>query len=197
MATKRKKDKSWSAFCFGMSPWKYPSNWFKNIGQWFRNLKYVWQRACYGYSDFDIWNLSDYHVFLLGEMLDQLAENPSGFPTACQGIDIKEIAEEDDKEALEAWKTTLKNLALNFHKAYEPRMYWQNEYLKTYYEFLDKTRKIEDTGVSLKIRYEDNEEFQRVREKYWERDKEIEELRENAYKEGLDGLKRWHRDLWD
>lgn len=32
MATKRKKDKSWSAFRFGMSPWKYPSNWFRNIG---------------------------------------------------------------------------------------------------------------------------------------------------------------------
>ena len=79
---KRKRSKEWSAFAFCMRPWRNPLNWFYNIRQWFYNWKFVFQRAKYGYCDIDVWNMTDYHTFLLGEMLLSLAENPTGFPMA-------------------------------------------------------------------------------------------------------------------
>lgn len=45
---------------FGYSPWKYPSNWFENIRQFFRNIKFAYQRVTRGYADPDIWDFDSY-----------------------------------------------------------------------------------------------------------------------------------------
>ena len=42
-------------FTGGYMPW-YPRNWFDNIKHFFHTIKWGWQRATKGYSDYDgIW----------------------------------------------------------------------------------------------------------------------------------------------
>ena len=49
----------------GYMPW-YPCNWWKNICYFFRTIKWGWQRATRGYSDYDTIRLSFPKKFCAG-----------------------------------------------------------------------------------------------------------------------------------
>ena len=62
------------------SPWKYPSNWIRNIKLFFRRYKWAYQRATRGYCDYDIWELYPFYSNLFSATLNQLANTAQGWP---------------------------------------------------------------------------------------------------------------------
>ena len=61
-------------------PWRYPVNWIRNIKEFFKNIKWSWQRAKYGVSDYDAWDLDGYFVKVLINGLDRMMANLHGAP---------------------------------------------------------------------------------------------------------------------
>ena len=55
----------------GYYSWRCPIH---NIGQFFRNCKYAWQRATKGYSDWDTWDLDQYYSSLIFDSMMQFAD---------------------------------------------------------------------------------------------------------------------------
>ena len=196
---KRKRSKEWSAFAFCMRPWRNPLNWFYNIRQWFYNWKFVFQRAKYGYCDIDVWNMTDYHTFLLGEMLLSLAENPTGFPMAMRAeIPPEEtMTEEQEAAAMAEWKELLTRMGTHFLHAYDAEKYNPNQFWDDLSKKLKETREIKHEKASVIVSHRSDRELERLREMYNRRQKEIMEWREDEYEKGLQLLKAWHDNLWD
>ena len=196
---KRKRSKEWSAFAFCMRPWRNPLNWFYNIRQWFYNWKFVFQRAKYGYCDIDVWNMTDYHTFLLGEMLLSLAENPTGFPMAMRAeIPPEEtMTEEQEAAAMAEWKELLTRMGTHFLHAYDAEKYNPKQFWDDLSKKLKETREIKHEKASVIVSHRSDRELERLREMYNRRQKEIMEWREDEYEKGLQLLKAWHDNLWD
>lgn len=196
---KRKRSKEWSAFAFCMRPWRYPLNWFYNIRQWFYNWKFVFQRAKYGYCDIDVWNMTDYHTFLLGEMLLSLAENPTGFPMAMRAeIPLEEaMTEEQEASAMAEWKELLTRMGTHFLHAYDADKYNPNQFWDDLSKKLKETQEIKHEKSSVIVSHRADRELEWLREMYNRRQKEIMEWREDEYEKGMQLLKAWHDSLWD
>ena len=63
-----------------MFPWRYPPNWIKNIKNFFRCIKWSYQRIVRGYSDYDVWDLDVYYTNIMVNSLRQLAKKHHGIP---------------------------------------------------------------------------------------------------------------------
>lgn len=66
---------------FGYFPWKYPSNWFRNFKQFFKNIKFAYQRITRGYADCDIWSFDVYLAEIISKGTSQLARTTHSYPT--------------------------------------------------------------------------------------------------------------------
>ena len=77
-----------NVFTYGYVSWRCP---LTNIKQFFRNIKYAYQRITKGYCDQDKWNLNTYLSNLLYLSLTDLSEHHCGFPTS-----YEEINNDDD-----------------------------------------------------------------------------------------------------
>lgn len=95
-----------------------PCNWFHNFKQFFRNLKYAYQRATSGFCDYDTWNLDIYYLDLIIESLEKYKNNLHGCPT--------EFYEEDTENPSEAWENYLEDIIDNLKKSDEN--YYNNPY---------------------------------------------------------------------
>lgn len=84
---------------YGYLPWGRPGNWIKNIGQFFRNVKYAYQRVTRGFCDWDTWELDHYYSELFYQSLSYLADHHYGYPG---------VGEFDTDEK---WTKYLKNMA--------------------------------------------------------------------------------------
>lgn len=73
--------------------WKYPMNWFKNIKIFFKSIKWGWQRATRGYSDYDVWDLDYFYTHLIANTLDYLGDHHVGVPME---FNITEDKDPDD-----------------------------------------------------------------------------------------------------
>lgn len=196
---KREKSKEWNVFTFCMRPWRNPLNWFYNIRQWFCNWKFVFQRAKYGYCDMDVWNMTDYHTFLLGEMLLALAENPTGFPMAMRAeIPPEEsLTEEQEATAMKEWKDLLTRMGNHFLHVYDAERYNPNQFGEDLLKKLDETREIKHEKGSVVVSHRADRELEWLRKMFDKKQKEIMEWREDEYEKGLKLLKAWHDSLWD
>ena len=57
-----------------------PRWWLHNIKQFFKNIKYAWQRATRGFSDPDCWEFDSYLSRIISGSLKTLDKNRHGFP---------------------------------------------------------------------------------------------------------------------
>ena len=51
-----------------------------NIRQFFRNVKYAYQRSTKGYCDYDLWNLGDTILHLINQSLKEFTAKTEGYP---------------------------------------------------------------------------------------------------------------------
>lgn len=86
-----------------------PRWWLHNIKQFFKNIKYAWQRATRGLSDPDCWEFDSYLSRIISSGLKTLDKNRHGFPTEL----YSQLGEEDgDKE----WSKILSEISAKMEK---------------------------------------------------------------------------------
>jgi len=163
-----------NCFHYSIRPWKYIHNWPSNIRQFFRNLRFAWQRATQGYCDYELWNMNDYLATLLADMLDDLAANGMGYP----GIEPYDTPEK--------WEDDLKNQAFLLRAALdEDNSFWDNPYYNAYMAELETRVYNTGEGVSELAR------------KYMDYDNEVYKKKQECMDKVLDWLKKNYNSLWD
>ena len=95
-------------FSFGIYSHK-PRWWFSNIKQFFRNIKYAWQRATRGFSDPDWWEFDSYLSRIISGGLKTLDKNRHGFPTEL----YSQLGEEDGNQE---WSKILSEISAKMEK---------------------------------------------------------------------------------
>lgn len=95
-------------------PWKLPKLFCKKV-------KYSWQRITKGYCDSDLWNIDDWFLGIMPDMLQQFKETRHGSP-GCLGEDyINEDGIRCNDSCHEEWDKILDEMIFLFRKMDEER----------------------------------------------------------------------------
>lgn len=129
-----------NVFRGGYYRWYYPSCWFKNIKRFFRSFKWMRQRAIYGYSRNDLWNLYSFYLNLFEKSLKDLSLHGYGYP--------------HDYPDRETWEKDLWDIAELFAKANEDNHRYVNPYED---EFHESIRTSHDVSKELRKNFYDEE----------------------------------------
>lgn len=153
-------------------PWRYPSNWIKNIRLFGRQFKWAYQRITQGYCDFDWWDMDTYLTMLMADMIDELAKKSHGYP-GNKEFPTPESWENYLNEIVAKLRYSLNDLPNEYEEAWIKT--WENK------EFLQ----------------EKTPEEKEITHKFL--DKEISNwgLRDKALFEALDMIKHVYHNLWD
>lgn len=167
-------------FTNGYMPW-YPRNWWDNIKHFFRTIKWGWQRATKGYSDYDTWNLDVYYSNILIASLSQFRAEATGYP--CYMNDIEE------------WYAILDKIIFLLKQANEDEPLEEKNELAEWYEEYLSTKTLNFTKVE-KISSKDDEETKAKVLQYYKREEELYEIRKQKHKEAFELLTEYFGDLW-
>lgn len=156
------------------SPWKYPSNWIRNIRLFGRQFKWAYQRIVRGYCDYDVWDLDTYYLDLFYETLNHLADTTHGYP--------------GNKEfpTPEAWDKYLRDMAMDFYKANEVNDYYSHPACDLWWE------SIKNKDITKTINTDNHYSSAMIAEANKNEEKRIQDM-EN----GLEKMKAVFFHLWD
>ena len=150
-------------------------NLLYNIGQFFRNIKYAWQRATKGYCDADVWSLDNFYIKLIPETIKSLKEHCQGHPG--------NISQDD-------WNKILDNMIGDFKFAdacfHDSDAY--NEHYEKWLKIVEKPGWYKDENLT--------EEEKEIMKKYTKACEEIREQGELRLREGFLLFKQYFNDLW-
>lgn len=159
--------------------WKYPSCWVKNIKFEIKKFKFAWQRITKGYSDWDLWDLDIFYQYLFNHSINEFADKTWGWPGT------KEFPEFED------WQKYLKDMASLFKESIEGEESIKNEYWDEYYKKI-----LDDPNYFKNINKEKNSKEKALQEKYFAREEDIYQYREDCLNKALDMLKHIFGHLW-
>jgi hypothetical protein len=171
-------------FTGGYMPW-YPRNWWDNIKYFFRTIKWGWQRATRGYSDYDTWDLDVYYSNMMIASLSQFRAETRGYPGYMDNI--------------EEWYEILDKIIFLLKQANEDEPLeeknelaeWHKEHLETRPLTLTKVEKDARVYVS-----NNDEETEAKIKQYYKREEELYEIRTQKRKEAFDLLAEYFGHLW-
>ena len=150
--------------------WKEYTKWYrldKRIAFFFRKIKWMFQRAKYGYCDRDLWELDYTLGNYLASALNKLADITHGHP--------HEVTEKE-------WDNILKNMAYNFYVGVNED-FWEDPYSK----LLSYERNFDEL----------EEGQQELWRKWFEKQADTHELMVKHRHEGFESLEQWYEHLWD
>ena len=139
----------------------------KKIAFFFRKIKWMLQRAKYGYCDKDLWSLDYTLGNYIASSVNELANRTHGYPL---------------NTTPEQWDEILRTIARDFYVGTNED-FWNNPY--------------EDMlvyGTWYKDLPDDKKEYW---DKWFEKEQEHELLRANRRQEGFQLLSKWFIQLWD
>lgn len=171
-------------FTGGYMPW-YPCNWLENIRYFFRTIKWAWQRATKGYSDYDTFDLDVYYSRLMIASLSQFREDTCGYPGYMDSI--------------EEWYAILDKIIFLLKQANEDEPLEEKNELTEWYEEHLETRPLSFVEVKKGVRkYVDNddEETKAKVMQYYKREEELYEIRKQKRKEAFELLAEYFGHLW-
>lgn len=144
---------------------------FYKIKSFIYKIKWFIQRGKRGYSDCDIFDVSDWFIQVIVPMLKQLKETKHGYPW-----DMTE------KE----WDNQLDKMIKCFMEMSENGCSMKNEYKDKFFEIFD----LEDTNK------DDTEEYKELSEKWSNREKEIDNYKEKMKIEAFNLFSKYFWNLW-
>lgn len=197
---KQKRNNEWNVFRYSIFLWRNPLNWFHNIKQWFYNLRLAIERAKYGYCDSDVWNLNEYHVYLLSEMLNDLAADPHGFPDVLfpNEQSAQWISKEEEEEYMQQWQKILRQMAEYFTNVRNYEQYKPNPYADRLFKKLEETEEVyERPDGSMVYTHQEDNELRQLRDDWIRQRVAAMEWREEQYAKAMDMMKQWHNNLYD
>lgn len=159
-------------------PWKW-------VAHLFRNIKYAWQRATKGYCLTDAWNMDDYLLHLIPNLLRELINDPAGAYPGSPPFDSRE-----------KWTSWLWEMVERFEKLQVDWSEKYNEWDSEYDRLLALHRFKEFVDDGIRIRYDDSEELEEVRKKWLARIKELREKQEMETRDVFAELAKYYYALW-
>lgn len=145
----------------------HPHKFLKDI---YWNARNFWHRGRYGYAYTDVWNLGDWAPRVIAEALRYLAKHSYGYPGRVP------------YETPEKWTEHLEYLANQMQRCAdfldgECETDERNEYKKAFYEMCERThREYKDENGNIVWTSERTSEDNELRDKYFERAKELAEV---------------------
>ena len=118
------------------SPWRYISNWPRNIKLFFRRYKWAYQRATRGYCDYDIWDLDYFYTNLFVESLNQMANVAEGYPG------------NEKFPTYESWTRYLRKVARLFYQSLEANNYYATPEEEKWWDWIQKHPRSKDNPFS-------------------------------------------------
>lgn len=167
-------------FTNGYMPW-CPRNWLDNIKHFFRAIKWSWQRAIRGYSDYDTWDLDVYYCRMMIASLSQFRAETMGYPGYMNDID--------------EWYAILDKIILLLKQANEDEPLEEKNELAEWYEKYLSTKTLDFTKVD-KIASKDDEKTDAKVMQYYKREEELYEIRTQKRKEAFGLLAEYFGHLW-
>lgn len=172
-------------FKCGQYKWRNPLKrlWF-NFRNYFRQLKWAYQRATRGYSDWDLWDLDSFYTQILINSLRDFAQKTNGHP---------------GEMTFEEWQILINTIANCFEESQEDlednlESWKRMEQIRQKYVDTNNSKN-NDIDLLLKDP-EDDLEFQKAR-KDWVTDlQQITKHRKEMSDRGFDLLKEWIWHLW-
>ena len=165
-----------------------PRYYITHLWKWFRecwiNLKNAWMRATKGYCYTDLWNMDDWFLEVLPRMLRQLAKDHQAYPG------------QPPFETPEKWERWLIEMAENLeYVASDPDE--ENEYSQAFMDAMDNCHKIRSETNSITYTYELDAAGEELKDKYFKREKELSDTRQEVLKDTMAELGQYLRNLWD
>lgn len=157
--------------------WHYPKYWGKNLGIFFRQFKWAYQRITKGYCDFDWYDLDTYLAQLMANAIDDLAEYGMGYPGT------------GEFDTPEKWKAYLKKIVLKLRYSLSdlPNEY-EEAWLTTFHD---------DDLWRINEKHTPTPEEEEIRHKYLDKEIENEQKQFQAQLNALDMIKHVWGSLWD
>lgn len=144
--------------------WTHPHLFIKDI---WRNIKNMRMRISRGWCWQDLWNMNDWLLEILPDMLRTLANKASGYPGS------------PPFDTEEKWRDWLTDLAWRFEYCQEDKVLARNEYAKEYYK----------PFPSLPV--------DEVRELYFKENERLFAERQRMLKQAFNELSEHIDNLWD
>ena len=163
----------------------HPHVWIKHA---LSNLKDAWDRATKGYCGLDLWNMDQWLVEILPQMLRQLARDSHGYP----GVEPFETPEK--------WKNWLVDAAARLETSMLKDFDDRNPYLADYMKLLNTctfalTEKRDDGSNVVKFHH--NQEEEELSKKYFAAEKKLAEELKVERTKVLSEIIEYLDFLWD
>ena len=134
-------------------------NIFRKIALFFKRIKWAWQRATKGYSDWDLWDLDCYYNNLFIMSLREFAEYVRGYPISVENCDLwREIVNhmadcfenrEENTEQIDAILNKMKDTAPESPE----RQALREEYQEAYRKEAERCVQANDEAFELMKKY--------------------------------------------
>lgn len=183
-----------NVFGYNIQSLKRIKSWPYNIKQFFRNIKYAYQRITKGYCDADCWALDSFYSELFYHTLKQLADKTHGMPGkwSLEG------------KAFDDWENYLREMAEHFLNTQEDNLDIpiNQEVMKLWEEMNLYRGEPIFIGTSkgtckLEYDYTDQEQFDIAQKRWLDKEEEAAEFRINEKDKAFDMMKEVFFDLWD
>ena len=161
---------------------------YHHVLWFFRSLYCAWERATKGYCYRDLWSLNWFYTQLFIDSIREFKKDLHGAP--------QEFFDDDKENQIERWENYLEEMAQHFYNSLEENEVQKNEYKEEIHRLnLLKIERGED-GFSRSIT-STSPDAVAIREKWFEREKELSSWREEELNKGLEMLKENFGGLWD
>lgn len=161
----------------------FPRFSLKRIKYFFYGIKWGIQRALYGYSDIDLWDLDRFYTGMFISTLNDFAKYTVGYP--------EKFSDEDDEVALKNWKSHINYVRSLFEDSVR-------EYENPYQYYMDNMilTADEDGKIVFKNKLGSEEELEGLRQCYFEEEKKIYEKQLSLRRTALAELSDIYDNLW-
>lgn len=157
-------------------PWKYPSNWIRNMRLFGRQFKWAYQRITRGFCDADVWDLDTHLSEYLAQTIEYLAKTSHSYPGT------------DEFPTYESWETYLMEISnkLKYSLSELPNEY-EADWLKTW----------ENKEFDKIFNGEKTPEEKEIINKYLDKELENDKSKRDIQNEALKMIYHIYNHLWD
>ena len=163
----------------------YPWKWFKDLRI---NLRNAYRRATKGWAPIDAWEMHEWFLTTIPALLRHIAFHGDGYPG------IEPFTEPED------WKNWLCSMADELESLQEDKWFAQNEYEEEFHEAAFAQRHVEVNKPYDKFittTYITDAQFEQIKEKYFNRAKELNDLRQQKLNQLFTELSKHFFKLYD
>ena len=187
------------------------ANPLEALQQFCRNIKYAYQRVKYGYCDRDVWDIDDWFLDIVPDMLEDLRITSHGYPSILAESDSEETISE---EATQKWDDILSEMAYLLREASENTCSKKNryedqvdiardEFSRKYGILGEKLRTLKEIEQDEKKKVltmhspDELPENKELWTRYLEEEHLIQDYRHQCQEKGFALFQKWFDDLWD